>query len=273
MADPTLQDILAKLESLQVEVATMRRRKRRTRRLLPALIVAVLVALVPLSALATNPFTDLNAGSVHNTNIDLIYNAGITTGCVPDAQYCPNDFVTREQMASFLARTAGLGGNSPVANAKTAQTATDATTVGGLAPNGLVRVARAAAHRVDAMPPESSLVVTGGFEDVVSVTLNAPASGFVLVNATVVLRSTHPDPALFRLRDPITSEASTLMQVLTPGNSVALTYVFPVGAGSRAFALQASVTGTPSTIELVDATATALFVPFGSTGGSTLDRP
>ena len=58
-------------------------------------------------------------------------------------------------MASFLARTAGLGDNPPVANAKTAQTAANATnatnaqnagnaaTVGGFAPNGLVRVAGA----------------------------------------------------------------------------------------------------------------------------------
>ena len=52
-------------------------------------------------------------------------------------------------MASFLARTAGLGGNAPVANAKTAQTANiaqnagNANTVGGYAPSGLVRVASA----------------------------------------------------------------------------------------------------------------------------------
>jgi len=77
-------------------------------------IVALLVALVPLSVLATNPFTDLNSGSVHNANIDTIYNLGITTGCDPDVAYCPNANVTREEMASFLARSrAWIGSVSP----------------------------------------------------------------------------------------------------------------------------------------------------------------
>jgi hypothetical protein len=81
-----------------------------------------LLALTPLSLAAAN-FTDLNPGSVHNADINLIADAGITLGCEANARYCPNDFVTREQMASFLARTAGLGNNAPVANARTAQTA------------------------------------------------------------------------------------------------------------------------------------------------------
>src|SRR3954447_7410622 len=71
--------------------------RRSRRRLVPTALVALLVALVPLGLLAANPFTDLNPNSVHNPNIDAIYSAGITTGCVPNAQYCPNDVVTREQ--------------------------------------------------------------------------------------------------------------------------------------------------------------------------------
>src|SRR5215212_6319057 len=49
----------------------------------------------------------------HAGNIGLIYGAGITRGCVPDQEYCPTANVTREEMASFLARTAGLGSNPP----------------------------------------------------------------------------------------------------------------------------------------------------------------
>jgi hypothetical protein len=63
---------------------------------------------------------------VHDANIQVIYDAGITKGCVPNVSYCPTANVTREEMASFLARTAGLGTNPPVVNAKTAQTATHA---------------------------------------------------------------------------------------------------------------------------------------------------
>jgi hypothetical protein len=50
--------------------------------------------------------------------------------------YCPADFVRRDQMASFLARAAGLGANAPVANAQTAGTA---FSFGGRGPSGYLR--------------------------------------------------------------------------------------------------------------------------------------
>ncbi len=56
--------------------------------------MTLLVALLPLTLLAANPFGDLTGG-VHDANIDAIYNAGITTGCVPNESYCPTDNVTR----------------------------------------------------------------------------------------------------------------------------------------------------------------------------------
>jgi hypothetical protein len=239
-------------------------------------LTALLMALAPIALIAATPFNDLNPGSPHNANIDAIYTAGITTGCVPDVSYCPNDLVTREQMASFLARTAGLGGNPPVANAKSAQTAASASTVGGFAPNGLVRVARATAFRIDASPTPSPLIISAAYpaaQDVVSVALTAPAAGFVLVTGTVVVSSVSTYPSVFRLRDPITGETSPLLQVVDEGNSVAVTYIFPVNAGDRTFALQAAKTADTGTVQLVDATITALFVPFGSTGGTTLDLP
>ena len=121
-------DVLrARLAAQEAEIAALRARRprRRPRRALPLAVVALLAALAPLAVLAAAPFDDLNPGSVHNANIAAIYAAGITTGCDPHVAYCPNGLVTREEMASFLARTAGLGGNPPVANAKTAQTVPD----------------------------------------------------------------------------------------------------------------------------------------------------
>ncbi|MGH8912857.1 MAG: SpoIID/LytB domain-containing protein [Acidimicrobiia bacterium] len=52
-----------------------------------------------------NLFID-DDGSVFAADIDRLATAGITKGCNPPAndRYCPNDPVTREQMASFLAR-------------------------------------------------------------------------------------------------------------------------------------------------------------------------
>ena len=147
MNEPTLAGLAAELAAVRAEQLVLRARLARwdrwrvgRARLVAVLGAVLLLALVPLAALADTPFTDLNAGSVHNANIDAIYNAGITTGCFPlpdsNPRYCPNDAVTREQMASFLARAAGLGGNPPVANAQTAQTAANATQLGGLAASG-----------------------------------------------------------------------------------------------------------------------------------------
>ena len=54
-------------------------------------------------------FLDVVPGSVHSADIDSLAAAGITLGCSADGTlYCPGDAVTREQMASFLARGLGL---------------------------------------------------------------------------------------------------------------------------------------------------------------------
>src|SRR5262245_20693990 len=105
---------------LEAEVARLTRAVRRGRprrrwwRVPAMLLCAALLAAVPAGVLGAN-FVDLNPGSGHNPNINAIADAGISKGCSDSTHYCPNDLVTREQMASFLARTAGLGGNPPVA--------------------------------------------------------------------------------------------------------------------------------------------------------------
>jgi peptidoglycan hydrolase-like amidase len=58
-------------------------------------------------------FRDL-AGSVHSASIQLIFEAGITKGCNPpdNTLFCPDELVTRGQMAAFLARALDLKGDS-----------------------------------------------------------------------------------------------------------------------------------------------------------------
>ena len=51
-------------------------------------------------------FTD-TGGSVHEASIDKLAAAGVTAGCGP-ARYCPEEPVTRAQMATFLARVLKL---------------------------------------------------------------------------------------------------------------------------------------------------------------------
>ncbi len=229
--------------------------------MIPVAIVALFVALIPGLAIAANPFNDLVPGSVHNSNIDAIYNAGITTGCVPNQQYCPTDFVTRQEMASFLARAAGLGTNAPVANAKT---------LSGIAANGLVR-ANAGAQG------STPVTVWTAFQTVATVTITAPGVGFVYLTGAVTVNAVSSGNAYVSANIidstggfksyPVsamigTTTASTSAATISP------TVVFPVtGAHAVTYSLlvgkDASSTGTTGA---TNATLSVLFVPFGPDG-------
>ncbi len=58
-----------------------------------------------LPAASKNYFTDDN-NNKHEKNINRLAKAGITKGCTP-TRFCPNDVVTRGQMAAFLHRAFG----------------------------------------------------------------------------------------------------------------------------------------------------------------------
>jgi hypothetical protein len=45
-------------------------------------------------------------GSIHEADIQALAATGITRGCAPDL-YCPDQSVTRAQMAAFLHRAFG----------------------------------------------------------------------------------------------------------------------------------------------------------------------
>jgi hypothetical protein len=294
MADPTMRDVLDELATLRgtvarqgvtlhqqgAELAAQRRLPRygrSARRLLPLLMAALLTALIPLATLAANPFNDLTGG-VHDRNIDAIYNAGITTGCDPGVRYCPTANVTREEMASFLARTAGLGDNPPVANALTAQlaataqravTAETANTVGGYAPSGLVRVARGTGYT------QTALTLTDEFQAVAQLVIAAPGGGFLLASGHLTF--TNPTGAVhyveYRLREP-GGEASVPSTATLPtlsNTAGATTSAFRAGAaGERAIVIEARIpTGAPG-FSVGQGEITALYVPFGHNGGGTL---
>ncbi len=68
-------------------------------------MAAFLARALSLPTTAT-PFTDVG-GSVFEHEIGALTLAGITQGCTPTT-FCPNDHVTREQMAAFLTRALNL---------------------------------------------------------------------------------------------------------------------------------------------------------------------
>src|SRR3954447_8154524 len=250
MSEETTRDELARLRAAlaamearhTAELTALRRlvlKPRRWRALVPALCLALVVALVPLSLLAATPFADLNPGSPHNANIDAIYRAGITKGCTPNERYCPNDFVTREEMASFLARTAGLANNPPVANAATLQ---------GYAPDGLVRVSSAFGTSFAlGGPTNPSQTATG--------TIEAPGPGFVLVTAAAEATTTATSgcPCVVSLdilsgSGAVAPYHTALLPVAAGGQpgvaSLSNTYMFQVNAaGTQRYIARMSYTG------------------------------
>ncbi len=274
--------------ALAPQPSSHRRGRSAWRRLLLLLPLVVLIALVPVSIRAANPFNDLT-GSVHDPNIDLIYNAGITTGCVPNVSYCPKDTVTREQMASFIARTAGLGTNPPVARAARLGVSAPTATSPSYAANELIRAAQATSTFTR---DTSEMVVTKVYnidtagDTLVAVIITAPSAGFVVVNATVGI-SIEPSSTggsalgtvgFARLRDASTAAIgirSPLLSTATGSGSQATTlgptYIFPVEAGARAFVLELQKAGQGS-VRAFDGTITALFVPFDASG-ATIPQP
>ena len=62
-------------------------------------------------------FIDVARSDTHAANINALAGLGITKGCNPPVndQYCPDRYVTRAEMASFLARMIRLGDRRPPA--------------------------------------------------------------------------------------------------------------------------------------------------------------
>ena len=82
-----------------------RRPARTIAALFTVIVLATSVTAVGPTASALGSFSD-DDGSVHEANIEAIAAVGITRGCNPPAndRFCPDDPVTRGQMAAFLHR-------------------------------------------------------------------------------------------------------------------------------------------------------------------------
>lgn len=274
-----------KLAALAGDVIALRQRRLRRRRIAPSLVLACMLALIPLSIRAAGSFTDLT-GSVHDANIQAIHDAGITTGCVPNIRYCPTANVTRQEMASFIARTAGLGTNKAVVRAARLSVSAPTAASPSYAANELIRASQAiSTYRRDTSEFALASVYNTAtpLDPIVTVDITAPSGGFVVVNATIGL-SIEPSSTggaangtvgFARLRDvsPTTTGSSSPLLSTATGNgsqatTLSPTYVFSVAAGQHAFTLEAQKAGT-GTVRAFDGVITALFVPFDSTGGAT----
>lgn len=96
---------------------------RKTPRWLRLLLVVLATAFVvaPASVWASHQFTDVPESDIFHDDVDAIADAGVTLGCNPpdNDEFCPDDYVTREQMAAFMNRLGALDGGDPVVDART----------------------------------------------------------------------------------------------------------------------------------------------------------
>ena len=218
-----------------------------SRRFRRAPLVLLLAMLVATPVLASDTFLDVPDSNPHHNDINAIAVAGITRGCNPPAQtnYCPAEFVRRDQMASFLQRGLGRGART---------------------------------QAVDLIFDGHTTAAT-----LSSASLTVPGSGFVQANAAV--NATQTSALCFvgsagayvlnvRVSDPVTGQASNFMQesVASLGTgSASTTFLFEVDVTAptaRTFNVDAFM--TQNHCYDVDVDFNVVWVPFGSTGGSTL---
>ncbi len=123
-------------------------------------------------------------------------------------------------------------------------------------------------------PSQRGIVNSAGtpYTPIVSVGITAPTAGFVLINATTSLFNNDPSGAsFFRVSDGTTPAPYQEVYVGTGAGyqneaTVSTTYLFPVAAGAKTFRLEAR--GVSGTINAFKGEITALYVPFGATGGA-----
>jgi hypothetical protein len=206
------------------------------------MVTALIVA--PLTAIASHSFTDVPDSNTFHEDIAWLADADVTKGCNPPAntQFCPNDEVTRGQMAAFLRR---LAENQVV----------DADKVDGLDASAFVEEGEAdsVTSAMTANEPgvamestDGSVALDGTLSPVVSVSLEAPSDGYVIVSADMQLNLNHTAGTTSQVVIGLSQNTGSFDQnhqdnaVGVPSGSATgfhfqspgLTSVFPVTAGS-----------------------------------------
>ena len=127
---------------------------------------AALVA-IPLAALAGSVFEDVDDDDTHIDGITFVKDSGVSIGCDADNNYCPQDGVTRAQMATFMHRLSG--------NDETTDPSVNADKVDGFDANDIVRAS------FDLVDSGALLGVDG---TAAATTMVAPTDGFLLIHAS-----------------------------------------------------------------------------------------
>jgi len=221
------------------------------------LVTAVVAALIafPMGALAVATFGDVPEGASYFNDIEALAATGVTTGC-GGGNYCPKDFVTREQMAAFMNRLGALQeGKTPVVNA---------AELGGFRAQDLSRVAF----------NSSSTLLDGDAASTAALhaTIDAPSSGYLTVvgSGAVEYESMSGEDQLYCLLELGGSGLAPTRRYLAVGSVInaapcGTSYTFAIcGAGVRDVAIAFYSVGPNTNVTF--ATISVMYSPFGSAG-------
>lgn len=259
---------------------------------------AFALLLVPITAIAGDGFTDVEDNNVFVADIQWMADAGITLGCNPPAndRYCPKSNVTREQMAAFMHRLAAnqvvdaktaldadmLDGKDSTAFLGATDTATDADKLDGQDSTTFVQKGEAgsvsSAMVADsvgfATVTESGQVPLGPTTStIVSVDIQVPAAGYVLVQATYQPVIGHTNGVSDLCPIDVSAVDATLPSDMDP--DIFIDAAMPTGtlsllsASSRAYPVTGGGTNTyylvgrqlAGNCDVDDSVLTALYVP------------
>jgi hypothetical protein len=224
-------------------------------RVLVVAAAAVIVG-VPV-AWAAHDFADVPNANPHHTDISRIKGAGITGGCNPPANtlYCPDQFVRRDQMASFLSR-----GNPRVAYT---QAISDSTIEFSTTFPTDTQVATVTIQ-VPGVSGATQFVQVHAHMRVAQSVGAAPYSlGFYIA------RPSCADGATPANRSPIFTDA--IRDGL--GHTFSASWVMPVQPGGRIFNLCAYTLTSGRIASVSAANIVASSVPHGASGGAVLGTP
>jgi hypothetical protein len=201
-------------------------------------------------------------------DISWLADAGVTLGCNPpaNANFCPEDNVTRGQMSAFMRRFAAYLG----AEDGTVSNADDAQTLAGFTPPQLVNVT--------GNPAGSGLVTLNSFTNasIQQISVNAPVDGYLMIQTSTAYLDTDDSLVLQWLQLDATTCSNSSASVAGVGfayggtsattryNTVSVGAVIAATAGDHtliACAREFSSNGDP---QYYPPTVQVMFSPFGT---------
>jgi hypothetical protein len=221
-----------------------------------ALVLLIAALLVPAAAMAGSVFDDVPDSNVHAANIAYLKQTGITVGCDKEGKnFCPNDPVTRAQMATFMRRLSGREpGTAPSVYAA------DSDLVSGFHADELIRVGYG---------QDDSLSLAGTNGAAVAATITAPLDGFLVISASSEFTGGADDTANCQIEVDGAMIGASRRSVAIDIPTVAAAdcasdVVVEVGPGEHSIEYVFLNMAGSSVVD--EAAVTAIFVPFNAVG-------